>query len=70
MTGGADGRVRVWAPDGSPRVTLDLGAPVTAVAAAGGRIAAAGGDGAVRVWTEDGTRVTSFVERGRSRRSG
>ena len=42
VTGGADGRVRVWRHAGAPSSTLEVGAPVTAVAAAPTALAAAG----------------------------
>lgn len=64
MTGGAEGRVRVWELKSGKRVLdLDHGSPVTAVGSGpdGSRLASAGDDGRVRLWNgSDGKEVATF----------
>jgi WD40 repeat protein len=61
VTGGRDGRVRVWA---SPRRSFSLGAPISAVAATPTVIAAATRAGRVEVRSVDGARLAAFREPG------
>ena len=59
VTGGHDGRVRIWG--GNPR-SLSAGGPVTALAATPHWIAAAAGD-TVAVWSVDGRKQLTFREK-------
>ncbi|MGZ4352011.1 MAG: WD40 domain-containing protein, partial [Gaiellaceae bacterium] len=63
VTGGADGRVRLWRSTGAPSFTLTVGAAVTAVAAGPSTLVAAGADGRVLVWSAGGRELLAFRER-------
>ena len=63
ITGGADGRVRVWARPGAPTQVLAAGGPVTAVGAGGSEIVAAARGGRLVTWSKTGQRLLSLRER-------
>ena len=62
VTGGSDGRVRLWPSNTTPAQTFEVGRAVTALAATPSAVIASSRGGQVEAWSTDGSKVLSFRE--------